>query len=173
MFMPGGWEWLVVFAVALIVFGPKRLPEIGRQVGKGMRLFREASREIQNHLNLDDLDRPSYRTPPKRVDVPSIPESTEYDSETYDYDPEGTDYDSAYPDYDSGETGDESVTSGYVEETREYSGEPDAYGEETAPYEPESQETSTESHGEEKYEAEEASVPEEDPYRVSSEKLSE
>ncbi|HPO08672.1 MAG TPA: twin-arginine translocase TatA/TatE family subunit, partial [bacterium] len=63
--MPGGWEWLVIFAVALIVFGPKRLPEIGKQVGKGMRMFRDASREIQNHLNFDDMDYTPPRKPPR------------------------------------------------------------------------------------------------------------
>ena len=76
MGLPGGWEWMVVFAVALIVFGPKRLPEIGRQIGKGMRVFREATREIQGHLNFDDVDYTPPRRPPKRVEIPAIAESS-------------------------------------------------------------------------------------------------
>ena len=75
--MPGGWEWLVIFAVALIVFGPKRLPEIGKQVGKGMRMFREASREIQNQLNLDDFDYTPPRKPPRRFSPPALPNRPE------------------------------------------------------------------------------------------------
>ena len=171
MFMPGGWEWMVVFAVALIVFGPKRLPEIGRQIGKGMRLFREASREIQNHLNLDELDTPSYRRPPKRVDVPSIPESTGYDSEShdYDYDPEGTAYNSDYTDYGSSEP--ESESTGYVEETTDYEPEPTAYSDEGTPYESESPETNTETYKEDTSKVENDSSSEEGPYGVSSEEL--
>ena len=75
--MPGGWEWLVIFAVILIVFGPKRLPEIGKQVGKGMRMFRDASREIQNHLNLDEFDYTPPRKPPRRVNPPVLPNRPE------------------------------------------------------------------------------------------------
>jgi TatA/E family protein of Tat protein translocase len=42
-----GWpELLVVLAVALIIFGPKRLPEVGRSLGKTIREFRKATSEI-------------------------------------------------------------------------------------------------------------------------------
>jgi len=39
-------ELIVIFAVALIVFGPKKLPEIGRSIGHGLRELRKASRDI-------------------------------------------------------------------------------------------------------------------------------
>ena len=38
----GIWELLVLLLVLLLVFGPKRLPEMGRQLGKGMREFKES-----------------------------------------------------------------------------------------------------------------------------------
>lgn len=38
----GGPEIIIILAIALIVLGPKRLPEVGRSVGKGMREFKEA-----------------------------------------------------------------------------------------------------------------------------------
>jgi sec-independent protein translocase protein TatA len=38
----GIWELLVLLAVLLLVFGPKRLPDLGRQLGRGMRDFRDA-----------------------------------------------------------------------------------------------------------------------------------
>jgi sec-independent protein translocase protein TatA len=43
--MPGWvspWELLLLLVVALLVFGPKRLPEMGRSLGKGMREFKDS-----------------------------------------------------------------------------------------------------------------------------------
>jgi TatA/E family protein of Tat protein translocase len=43
--MPGGlsiWELLIVFAVLLLLFGAKRLPEMGKSLGHGMREFKDA-----------------------------------------------------------------------------------------------------------------------------------
>jgi sec-independent protein translocase protein TatA len=43
--MPFGisvWELLILLVVILLVFGPKRLPEMGRQLGKGMREFKDS-----------------------------------------------------------------------------------------------------------------------------------
>lgn len=45
MFNLGGWEWLILLVVVLIVFGVGRLPEIGGAIGRSIREFREASRE--------------------------------------------------------------------------------------------------------------------------------
>jgi sec-independent protein translocase protein TatA len=36
------WEWLIVVAVLLMLFGAKRLPEMGRSLGRGMREFKSA-----------------------------------------------------------------------------------------------------------------------------------
>ncbi len=38
----GPMELIIVLAIALIVLGPKKLPEVGKSVGKGMREFKEA-----------------------------------------------------------------------------------------------------------------------------------
>jgi sec-independent protein translocase protein TatA len=38
----GPFELILVLVIALLVLGPKRLPEVGRSVGKGMREFKEA-----------------------------------------------------------------------------------------------------------------------------------
>lgn len=54
----GGTEVLIIVIIALVVFGPKRLPELGRTVGKGMREFRRASndlkRSLEDEIALDD-----------------------------------------------------------------------------------------------------------------------
>ena len=41
---------MFIFILALILFGPKKLPEIGRQIGKGLAEFKRASREFQSQI---------------------------------------------------------------------------------------------------------------------------
>jgi len=59
----GGWELLVIFFVVLLVFGPKRIPEVARGLGKGMRELRRISNDFQREINLADLDEPVERRP--------------------------------------------------------------------------------------------------------------
>ena len=40
--MPGPMELAVILVVALVIFGPKRLPELGKSLGGGMRSFKES-----------------------------------------------------------------------------------------------------------------------------------
>ena len=66
MFNVGPTELIVILLIALIVFGPKRLPEVGRTVGKSLREFRKASQDLRDelNLNLDDEDLPGDRPGP-------------------------------------------------------------------------------------------------------------
>jgi TatA/E family protein of Tat protein translocase len=41
-------EMLIIFIVALLVFGPKKLPELGKSLGKGIREFRKATNELKS-----------------------------------------------------------------------------------------------------------------------------
>ena len=41
-------EMLVIFIVALLVFGPKKLPELGKSLGKGIREFKKATDELKS-----------------------------------------------------------------------------------------------------------------------------
>jgi len=41
-------EMLVIFIVALLVFGPKKLPDLGKSLGKGIREFRKATDELKS-----------------------------------------------------------------------------------------------------------------------------
>ena len=51
MFGPiGGTEFLVILVIVLIVFGPKRLPEFGRTIGKGLAEFKRASNDLRRSL---------------------------------------------------------------------------------------------------------------------------
>jgi TatA/E family protein of Tat protein translocase len=61
LFNVGPTELLVVLIIALLVFGPKRLPEVGRTIGKSLREFRRATDEIKDEFrfDLDSADEPS------------------------------------------------------------------------------------------------------------------
>jgi len=43
-------EMIVIMAIALLIFGPKKLPEIGRSIGKTIRSFQEASKEFESEF---------------------------------------------------------------------------------------------------------------------------
>jgi sec-independent protein translocase protein TatA len=59
MFSVGTPELIVIMAVALIVFGPKKLPEIGKSIGQGLRELRRASRDVMDSLEGEDEPEPS------------------------------------------------------------------------------------------------------------------
>ena len=46
----GGWEIGVILVAVLIIFGPKRLPEMGSSLGRAIREFKNAGKEIQNDI---------------------------------------------------------------------------------------------------------------------------
>ena len=43
-------ELIVIFVIALIIFGPRKLPELGRSLGRGIAEFKKATNELQNTL---------------------------------------------------------------------------------------------------------------------------
>lgn len=67
----GMWEILLIFLVALLLFGAKRLPEIGSSLGKGIREFKGSLREIESELKVPEDRRDSARQvqPPRRADA--------------------------------------------------------------------------------------------------------
>ncbi len=44
------WHLIVILAVALIIFGPSRLPEIGKAIGSSIREFRDAATSAQDEI---------------------------------------------------------------------------------------------------------------------------
>ena len=63
-------ELVVIFVVALLVFGPKRLPELGRSLGRGIAEFRRASTDLKNSIEreIETAELPSSPT-----DKPGVP----------------------------------------------------------------------------------------------------
>ncbi len=41
----GGWEWVIILVIVLLLFGVGRLSKLGEEMGKGVRSFREGIRE--------------------------------------------------------------------------------------------------------------------------------
>ncbi|CAM2070786.1 Sec-independent protein translocase protein TatA [Sulfidibacter corallicola] len=63
MFGPVGFqEILVILLVAFLIFGPKRLPELGRSLGKGIREFKKSTTGIVDSIN-DEIKKPAEPTP--------------------------------------------------------------------------------------------------------------
>jgi TatA/E family protein of Tat protein translocase len=64
MFGPlGGPELVLILVLALIVFGPRRLPEIGKSMGRLLAEFRKASHDFQRTIE-DEVEAEKYKTVP-------------------------------------------------------------------------------------------------------------
>ena len=59
----GPMELVLIFVVALLIFGPKKLPEIGRSIGKAIKEFKEQSNKLTEELNFDTTTRPEKSSP--------------------------------------------------------------------------------------------------------------
>jgi|SRR6185369_7950800 len=71
MFGLGVPEMIFILLLALLIFGPKKLPEIGRTLGKGMSEFRKASNELTRSINAElSLDEDPTPAQPMRRTSP-------------------------------------------------------------------------------------------------------
>jgi sec-independent protein translocase protein TatA len=77
-------EILVILVIALLVFGPNKMPEIARQVGRGMREFRRVQQHLTSELRdvVSEFDGSSESaaaedTPPPGDPVPTLPPKVE------------------------------------------------------------------------------------------------
>src|SRR5262252_5795881 len=73
MFDIGLQELILIFVIALLVFGPKNLPQLGRSLGRAMREFKKASAEfestIRTNLQIDEIDSPPPTPEPAPLEV--------------------------------------------------------------------------------------------------------
>ena len=70
-------ELIVIFVVALLVFGPKRLPELGRSLGRGLTEFRRASSDLKNSM---EREIHSLDLEDSVKDLKKLPEETKLDA---------------------------------------------------------------------------------------------
>ena len=48
--MPGGSEWILIFLAIILLFGGRKIPELMRGIGKGVREFNDAKTNVKNEL---------------------------------------------------------------------------------------------------------------------------
>jgi sec-independent protein translocase protein TatA len=52
----GGWEIVLILAVVLILFGAKKLPELAKGLGTGIKEFKKATREVTDEIQKEPVD---------------------------------------------------------------------------------------------------------------------
>jgi len=69
----GGTELLVIMVIALLIFGPRKLPELGRSIGKGLSEFKRASNDLKRSLEeeIDAEERQERRKEIGKFDGPA------------------------------------------------------------------------------------------------------
>jgi TatA/E family protein of Tat protein translocase len=87
---PLGWqETLFIFILALLLFGPKKLPELGKTIGKAMSEFRRASAELKS-----TFDREMSAIERESESLKEVTSAYNYDDYSYNYNYESSSYDS-------------------------------------------------------------------------------
>jgi TatA/E family protein of Tat protein translocase len=60
-------ELLIIMAIALLIFGPKKLPEVGRSIGRALREFRKTSDEIKGKIE-DEINAEEFKEIQRDID---------------------------------------------------------------------------------------------------------
>jgi sec-independent protein translocase protein TatA len=71
----GGWEWVIVILAVLLLFGAKKIPELARGLGTGIKEFKKATREVTDEIQNAQTEtpaKPAAPAPPaaSRADLP-------------------------------------------------------------------------------------------------------
>src|SRR5512132_2746285 len=70
-------ELIVIFVIALIIFGPRKLPELGKSLGKSIAEFKRASNELRNTLEEEiRLAEQRQKTAPAATPIPAASSTT-------------------------------------------------------------------------------------------------
>src|SRR5262245_21812165 len=82
----GGPELLLIFVVALLIFGPRKLPELGKTLGRGLAEFRRATNDLRDSLETEV----ARESGPRPVAGPSPPAAAAPPPGTLEASPAGT-----------------------------------------------------------------------------------
>jgi len=70
-------ELIIIFVIALVIFGPRKLPELGRSLGKSLAEFKRASNELRSTLEEEiRLEDQKVRVEPPRTEPAASPVQT-------------------------------------------------------------------------------------------------
>jgi len=72
LFNLGGGEIILILALILILFGAKKLPELAKGLGQGIKEFKKATKEVTEEVS-HAMDEPPSPPPPKRLPSSSVP----------------------------------------------------------------------------------------------------
>ncbi len=78
MFGIGAGEFIVILIVGLIVFGPSKLPEVGRALGRGLREFRKAQAAFSATLE-ETAEEPPKKSAAEKISVEKISTEKKFD----------------------------------------------------------------------------------------------
>lgn len=53
LFMPQGWEWIILLVVILLLFGGKKIPELMKGIGKGIKGFKDGMKDLEDEIKSD------------------------------------------------------------------------------------------------------------------------
>lgn len=53
----GGWEIAIILLIVLIIFGPSKLPQMGKAMGQAIKEFKKAGKELRNEVEDDNEDK--------------------------------------------------------------------------------------------------------------------
>lgn len=75
MWTPGIWEVVAILAVVLLIFGPKKLPELARGVAKSIKEFKKASNEVEENIRegLNEAERAAAEENARKREIASTP----------------------------------------------------------------------------------------------------
>ena len=73
----GHWEILMILVVVLLLFGAKRIPEMAQGLGKGIREFRKAVKDVQEEITLPEGESSSASIDPKTPENQVVRQGTE------------------------------------------------------------------------------------------------
>ena len=67
----GGWEVVLILAVVLLLFGAKKLPDLAKGLGSGIKEFKKATREVTDEIQNAANETPAPKAPPANTTAQS------------------------------------------------------------------------------------------------------